>query len=188
MILFICLSLCIAGQAAAQRYFPGQQGLQLTAGLADGFSFSRCEGSAFHVALALSAYNKYRNRWVFGGEYLEKQFAYRETLLPVQQVTGEGGFYFPFLSDTRKNVFFSAGGSALAGYEILNRSHSLLYDGATLTGKDGFIYGGAVALEIEAFLTDRIIFLLNAREKAVFNSAINRFHFQVGCGIKLIIN
>jgi hypothetical protein len=162
--------------------------LQLTTGLADGFSFRTQDGAAFHGGLAFSVYNKYRNRWLFGAEYFRKQFAYRETLIPVEQLTGEGGFYFPFLSDIRKNVCLSLGASALVGYELLNHSHSLLYDGASLTDKDDFIYGGALTLEIEIFLSDRMILLLNAREKAIFHSAINRFHCQAGCGIKLIIN
>ena len=79
------------------------------------------------------------------------------------QFTAEGGYYLKFLSDRRKTFFLSLGLSALAGYETSNRSEKLLPDGATLLDKDCFIYGGALTLELEAYLTDRVALLLNAR-------------------------
>ena len=54
--------------------------------------------------------------------------------------------------------------------------------------KDCFIYGGALTLELEAYLTDRVALLLNARERALFGSDIGKFHTQVGIGVKFIIN
>ena len=99
-----------------------------------------------------------------------------------------GGYYLNFLSDRRKTFFLSLGLSALAGYETSNRDKKLLPDGSTLLDKDCFVYGGALTLELEAYLTDRVVFLLNARERALFGSDIGKFHTQVGVGIKLIIN
>lgn len=54
--------------------------------------------------------------------------------------------------------------------------------------KDCFIYGGALTLELEAYLTDRIALLANARERALFSSDIGKFHTQVSLGLKFIIN
>ena len=53
--------------------------------------------------------------------------------------------------------------------------------------KDCFIYGGALTLELEAYLTDRIALLVNARERALFGSDIGKFHTQVSLGVKFII-
>lgn len=80
--------------------------------------------------------------------------------------------------------------SALTGYETSNRSEKLLLDGSTLLDKDCFIYGGALTLELEleAYLTDRVALLLNARERALFGSDIGKFHSQVSLGLKFIIN
>ena len=78
--------------------------------------------------------------------------------------------------------------SALAGYETSNRDKKLLPDGSTLLDKDCFVYGGALTLELEAYLTDRVVLLLNARERALFGSDIGKFHTQVGVGVKFIIN
>lgn len=188
--LIVCIILCFAltGQVQAQRYLPGQRGIQVTGGFADRFILQKADGQAFYSGLAVSTYNKKGNRWVFGGEYFQKRYAYKDVLIPVSQITAEGGFYYKFLSDPSKTCFFSVGGSALAGYETQNWGKKLLSDGATITGKDSFIYGAALTLEMETFITDRLIFLVNARERMLFGSSVNRFRFQAGIGLKIIIN
>lgn len=89
---------------------------------------------------------------------------------------------------SRKTFFLSLGLSALAGYETSNQGDKLLPDGATLLDKDCFIYGGALTLELETYLTDRVVLLVNARERMLFGSDIGKFHTQVGMGLKFIIN
>jgi len=185
LMIVVCV-ICI-GSANAQRYLPGQQGLAFTGGFVNGFKVSQQDGQAFYGSISMSTYTKKGNRWVFGAEYLQKQFEYRDAYLPVAQITGEGGHYFKFLSDGSKTIFFSLGTSALAGYETLNWGERLLYDGAMLEDKDSFIYGGAISFEIETYLSDRFVLLLRARERVMFGSAINRFQFQAGAGFKIII-
>ena len=85
-------------------------------------------------------------------------------------------------------MFIYAGASALAGYETVNWGQKVLHDGSTLHDRDAFIYGGALTLELEAYLTDRIALLVNARERALFGSDIGKFHTQVSLGVKFIIN
>lgn len=175
-------------QAHAQRYLPGMKAIQVTAGMADGFHWSDQSDFAYHIGAAYSVYTKNANRWVIGGEYLEKRYDYKDIRIPVQQFTAEGDYYLNFLSDRRKTFFLSAGLSALAGYETSNRSNKLLPDGSTLLNKDAFVYGGALTLELETYLTDRWVLLLNVRERALFGSSIGKFHTQVGVGMKFIIN
>lgn len=62
-------------------------------------------------------------------------------------------------------MFLSAGLSALAGYERVNRNGRLLYDRATLRNGGAFIYGFAPSFEMEAYLTDRWAFLFNVRQR-----------------------
>ena len=143
---------------------------------------------AYHIGAAYSVYTKNANRWVIGGEYLHKKYDYKDMQIPVEQFTAEGGYYLKFLSDRRKTFFLSLGLSALAGYETSNRSEKLLPDGSTLLDKDCFIYGGALTLELETYLTDRVVLLVNARERMLFGSDIGKFHTQVGMGLKFIIN
>jgi hypothetical protein len=106
----------------------------------------------------------------------------------VAQFTAEGGYYYSFLSDPSKTFLLSIGASGLAGYETSNWGKKMLFDGATLLNQDAFLYGGALTLELETFITDRIIFLVNAREHAVWGSSIGKFSTQLGAGIKIIIN
>lgn len=186
--LLIILSLALIGQAHAQRYLPGQKGIQVTGGFVDGFTVEKKDGQAFYGGIALSAYTQNGNRWVFGGEYLQKNYAYKDKFIPLSQITAEGGYYLNFLSDRSKTLFFSVGLSAVGGYETINWGKELLFDGATITSEDNFLYGGAMSFEIETFLSDRFALLINARERILFGSEVNKFHTQVGIGIKIIIN
>lgn len=186
--LILILSLVLIGQAQAQRYLPGQKGIQVTGGFVDGFNLKDQDGQAFFGGIALSTYTKNANRWVFGTEYLQKKHEYKNILIPVSQITAEGGYYYKFLSDPSKTVFFSVGASAMAGYETVNWGKELLFDGATITTEDNFLYGGAVSFEIETYLTDKLVLLLNVHERILLGSDINKFHTQVGVGIKFIIN
>ena len=104
------------------------------------------------------------------------------------QFTGEAGYYYSFLSDPSKTLLLSIGASGLAGYETINWGNKLLFDGATLLNKDAFLYGGALTLELETFITDRIILLVNARERVLWGSSVGKFSSQLGTGIKIIIN
>lgn len=186
--LVFALGLLCIGQIHAQRYLPGQKGIQVTSGFVDGFTLDRKDGQAFYGGIGLSTYTQNGDRWVFGAEYMQKSHEYKDILIPVSQLTAEGGYYLNFLSDASKTVFFSVGLSAVAGYETINWGGKLLFDGATVTSEDNFLYGGAVSLEVEVFLTDRFALLVNARERVLGGSSVNLFHTQVGAGVKVFIN
>jgi hypothetical protein len=181
--LTVSLGLLIVSQAQAQRYLPKQQGLQMTIGTVNGTN-----AQDFHIGAAFSTYTKNKNRWIFGGEYLEKRFEYKDLNIPQSQFTIEGGYYLNFLSDKSKTFFFSIGASFLAGYETINWDRKLLPDGATIENKDAFIYGGALTFETEIFLTDWLVLLVNVRERVLFGSSVGKFNTQFGTGLKFIIN
>jgi hypothetical protein len=188
IILALALCLVVTGGAHAQRRLPGQTAVELSGGFVDGMRFKPTEGDRFYANLSMSTFNKRGNRWVFGGEYLQMGFAYRETTVPTVQFTAEGGHYLDILSDPSKTVFLSVGASALAGYETLNWGQRRLYDGATITDSDGFIYGGALGLELETYITDRLVLTVRARERALLGGETGRFRFRLGAGLKFIIN
>ena len=176
-----------AGQAHAQRCLQGMQGIEVRANLADGFKFGGDDGG-YSFGAALSTYTKKGNKWVFGGEYLMKNNPYKETQIPVAQFTAEGGYYFKVLSDARKIVFLYAGASALAGYETVNWGDRVLYDGSTLRDRGAFVYGGALTLDMEIYVADRIALLVNLRERCLWGGDTQKFHTQWGAGIKFVIN
>lgn len=189
-IFFILITLSLlSGRANAQRHLPGQKGLQITAGTVNGFTIDkRNPDFAAHAGAALSTYTKNGNRWLFGGELLEKCHRYKSWCNPQMQFTGEGGYYLNVLSDKSKTVFCSAGLSALAGYETILHNKKPLPDGATILNKDAFLYGGAITLETEIFLADWLVFIANIRERALAGSSVGLFNTQFGLGVKIIIN
>lgn len=185
----LVLCLVFTDQAHAQRQLPGMRGIQVTGGMVDGFYSSKTKSeTGYYAGVAMATYAKNGNKWVFGAEFMERYYPYRETRLPVAQFTAEGGYYYKFLSDPSKTVFFSLGGSALAGYETSNWGEKMLYDGSTLRHKDAFIYGGAITLEIETYLSDRVVLLLTGRERILWGNSTGHFHSQFGIGLKFIIN
>jgi len=129
-----------------------------------------------------------RKRGTNGGEYLLKNNPYKDGKIPVAQFTAEGGYDFKILSDARKIVFVYAGASALAGYESVNWGEKVLHDGSTLHDRDAFIYGGALTLDVEFYVADRIALLANLRERCLWGGDTRKFHTQWGVGIKFIIN
>lgn len=176
------------GQADAQRCLPKMRGIELRGGMADGFCTSASRDAGYYFGMAMHRYAKHADKWVFGGEYLQRYNPYKGTRIPTAQFTAEGGFYYNFLSDARKIFFLYLGGSALVGYETVNWGDKVLFDGATIRNRDRFLYGGAVTLEVEAYLADRIALLLNVRERCLWGGSTGQFHTQYGIGVKFIIN
>ena len=175
------------GQAHAQRCLPKMQGIEVRANMVDGFNPGGNDGG-YSLGTALSTYTKGGNKWVFGGEYLLKNKPYKEEKIPVAQFTAEGGYYLKVLSDARKVLFVYAGASALAGYETVNWGDKVLYDGAMLHDKASFIYGGALTLDVEFYVADRVALLANLRERCLWGNSTGHFHTQFGVGVKFIIN
>ena len=70
----------------------------------------------------------------------------------------------------------------------MNWGETRLRDGASLRSGDGFIYGLVPALEAELFLSDRIVLLLNLRQRVLFGSDVGNFNTLAGFGIKFMID
>jgi len=187
--LFVVSLALFAGQAHAQRCLPKMEGIRLTAGMADGcYSSSSKNETGYTFGASLATYTKGGHQWVLGAEYLRRYHPYRERRIPVEQFTGEGGFFCNLLSDGSKTFFLSAGISALAGYETVNGGKKLLFDGSTVRNKDGFIYGGAITLQAETYLTDRLVLQLYGRERCLWGGSMGRFHTQYGVGLKIMLD
>ena len=178
------LLVLFGGQASAQRYLPKMRGIELRGGFVDGLG----KPLDFYTGIAMATYTKHANRWVVGAEFLKKNYEYRNIHIPRAQFTLEGGYFLKFFSDPSKTFFLSVGGSALAGYETVNWGDKQLQDGSLLMTKDAFIYGGVVTLELESYVTDRIVLLATVRERCLWGSKVGHFSTQFGLGVKFIIN
>lgn len=121
-------------------------------------------------------------------DYQIKEYTYENKAIPKAQFTGELSYFIPVLSDKGRNVCLRIGLSALGGFETVNWGTSLLPDGAAVTNGDSFIYGGGLTAAFDVWLTDRFIFLLQVKERALFGTDAGNFHTQVGLGVRFIIN
>ena len=186
LLTFAVLALTM-GQATAQRVLPKMQGIAISGGMVDGKSDS------FYGGMTLDTYTKGGDKWVFGAEYLQRnhQYEYGEEdkqTIPVSQFTAEGGYFKQVLSDVSKSFFVYVGASALAGYETVNWNDKMLDDGSRLTGRDGIVYGCAATLNVEWYLSDKVVLTWNVRERFLWGNTSNLNHTQYGIGLKFIIN
>lgn len=177
LILTLALCLVLTDRAHAQRQLPGMRGIQVTGGMVDGICSSAVDNEAgYYFGAAVATYAKKGNKWVFGAEFMERYFPYRGAIrIPVSQFTAEGGYYLKIVSDPTKTFLLSLGASAMAGYETVNWGEKSLYDGSTLRDEDSFIGGGAITLELEAYLTDKIVLLFTGRERILWGNSTGHF-------------
>lgn len=196
LLTFAVLALTV-GQATAQRVLPKMQGIAIGGGMVDG------KGDSFYGSMTVDTYTKGGNKWVFGAEYLQRNHKYEygedgKQTISVVQITAEGGYYKQVLSDASKSFFVYVGASALAGYETVrsalplrsskNWNKQLLDDGSRLTGRDGFVYGCAATLNMEWYLSDKVVLTGNVRERFLRGNTTGLNHTQYGIGLKFIIN
>ena len=186
LLTFAVLALTM-GQATAQRVLPKMQGIAIVGGFVDGKSDS------FYGGMTIDTYTKGGNKWVFGAEYLQRNHKYEHgengsQTIPVDQFTAEGGFCKLVLSDASRSFLAYFGVSALVGYETVNWNDKLLDDGSCLTGKDGIVYGCAATLNVEWYLSDKVVLTGNVRERFLRGNTYGHSHAQYGIGLKFIIN
>ncbi len=178
-----------AGQAFAQRCLPQMKGIEVKVGMADGvYNGKKSCKAGYYAGVGLSSYTKGGDKWMYGAEYMQVNLPYRDTSVPIAQMSGEFGYSYNFLSDKSKTVLFYVGGTALAGYESVNWGKRTMSDGATLQNKGAFIYGGAVALETEIYLSDVVALTASVKERFIWGNSTGHFHTQFGIGMKFIIN
>lgn len=189
ILLLLCSCLLSATRAAAQRGLPGQVGIQVGAGVADGFLVRRSGGEyTFGAEVAVTRNNANRTFWKFAAGYLRRDYRYLRQLVPQEQYTAQAGYFLQLLHDRRYNLSLAVGAEALIGYETVNRGRRTLEDGATLRNRDAFLYGGAIAAEVSVYFSDRTIFLLSVQQRALAGSTLATFHTFLSLGVRFIIN
>ena len=180
-------SLC-GGKAFAQRCLPGMSAVDIKADMADGFYTGYSRDCGYSFGVFYSVYKGNANTWSFGGEYLQTYKPYgAKGRIPVAQFTGEVGYNLHLLSDYSQTFHLYGGISALAGYETVNWGKETLSDGSTLHDGDNFIYGGALNLQAEFYLSDKVALTANVKGRFTFGSDVQIYHTTYGIGVKFII-
>ena len=77
-----------------------------------------------------------------------------------------------------------------AGYEKSTPTgpERTLYDGARLKNGDAFVYGGALTLEMEVYLSDRIALTASVRERFLWGGSLDRCQLQCGAGFRFYLD
>ncbi len=177
-----------AGQAMAQRCLPGMSAVEIKADMADGFYTGKSRDCGYSFGVNYSVFKGNADTWSFGGGYLQTYKPYGEKgRIPVAQFTGEAGYNLHLVSDYSQTLHIYGGVSALGGYETVNWGDKSLPDGSTLHNGDSFIYGGAVTLQADLYLSDKIALTANVRERFVFGNSTGHYHTEYGVGVKFII-
>ena len=158
LIIFAAMLTLFGGRAMAQRCLPGMSAVEIKANMADGFYTGKSRDCGYDLGVIYSVFTgSHGNTWSFGGEYLQTFKPYGEKgRIPVAQFTGEAGYNLHILSDYSMTFHLYGGISALAGYETVNWGKDVLSDGSTLHDGDNFIYGGALNLQAEFYLSTRV--------------------------------
>lgn len=187
MIIAAMLSLS-GGKAMAQRCLPGMSAVEVRADMVNGFYTGNSRNCGYDFGIFYSVFKGGANTWSFGGEYLQTYRPYGEKgRIPVAQFTGEVGYNLHIVSDYSQTFHLYGGMSALGGYETVNWGKHTLSDGSTIKNGDAFIYGGALTLSADFYLSDRLALGAHVKERFVFGNDTGHFLTQFGVHVKLSI-
>ena len=186
IILSVCAAVAMAFSlpSQAQRLIPKQRGIEVVGSVPLIKGEKLFTGDNFGVGISLPRYLKKENYTFVMAEYEQQNMPYRSYNVKLKDALLQVGYMHPILSDNGKNAFLYAGISALGGYEELNEDKKLLPDGATLLDRSRFVYGGAVHGSVEVFLTDRILFLVKAQGRFLFETDVYCFRPAVSAGLR----
>ena len=190
MIIFAAMMLSLfGGKAMAQRTLPGMKSVEVKANMVDGFYTGSARNCGYSFGVYYSVFKgNNANEWTFGGEYLQTYKPYGEKgRIPVADFTAEVGYNLHLFSNYSQFFHLYGGISALGGYETVNWGKTLLSDGATLHDSDAFIYGGAINVQADFYLSDRIALTANLKERFIFGNSTGHFRFSYGLGVRFII-
>ena len=186
LIAIIAMLSLFGGRAMAQRCLPGMSVVEVRADMVDGFYTGNSRNCGYSIGVYYSIFKgNNANTWSFGGEYLQTYRLYGEKgRIPIADFTTEAGYNLHLISDYSQTFHLYAGISALGGYETVNWGKSVLKDGATLQADDAFIYGGAVNVAADFYLSDIFALDVNLKERFIFGNDTGHFRFSYGLTAK----
>lgn len=164
----------------AQRMLPKQKGLEISTGVLSNDKI----GNDYYVSAAMTVNGKNGNYQLWALEYTHRYHDYKDLRIPQETYTAEGGYSFFLLGDARKNITLNLGITGAFGYETINCSEAMLYDGAEILSQDNFIYGGGGRLTFETYLSDRFVLILQGRTKILWGTDLQQFRPSAGIGLR----
>lgn len=166
--------------AQSQRMLPKQKGMEISTGILSNDKI----GTDYYISAAMTINAKKGNYQLWGFEYSQKQHSYKSIRIPQETFTAQGGYSFLLLGDAQRNFTVNFGLTGIVGYERLNHSETILYDGAKMISEDNFIYGAGGRLTLEAYLSDKIVLFIQGRTKMYWNTDLQQFRPSLGLGLR----
>lgn len=170
--------------AQAQRLIPKQKGIEVMGSLPIVKGEKLFARDNFGQGLSLTRYLKRENYAFMGMDYVQQNMPYRDYGVKLKDALLHLGYMHPIMSDNGKNVLLYGGVSALGGYEEINKDRQFLPDGAKLLDRSRFVYGGALHLSIECFLSDNVLLLFKGQGRILFGTDVHRFRPTLSAGIR----
>lgn len=164
----------------AQRMLPKQKGLEVSAGALSDDKI----GNDYYLNIGMTVNSKNGNYQLWALEYTHQYHGYKETRIPQETFTAEGGYSFFLLGDAQKNITLNFAVTGVAGYESINRGEATLYDGAKILSEDNFVYGAGGRLTFETYLSDRFVLVLQGRTRVLWGTDLQQFRPSAGVGLR----
>lgn len=181
-----CL-LCLTWPALAQIHQAGQTTIELSTGIADGFKLPGQDNFGLFAGLSYGRYKTLNSYWKGTVHLNQKFYAYDKTLVPVSQWLVEGTYFTRVMGLINRSWVINVGGGVAGGYESINQDRGEV-QGACLMNRSEWIVGPTLAIEGEYILTGRTILIVRAQEYYLFRSNIIPTRFNLGVGIKFILD
>ena len=187
LVFILILASLFARPAAAQIHQAGQTTLELSGGLVDGFKLPGRDNFGTFGGLAYSKYKSINTYWKAGVHLNQKFYAYDKTFVPVSQWLVEGTYFTRVMGLINRSWVVNAGAGIAGGYESINQDGSDIR-GATIMNRSEWVVGPTLAIEGEYILTGRTILIARVQEYYLFRSNIIPTRFNLGVGVKFILD
>ncbi|GAB3788638.1 hypothetical protein GCM10028818_55590 [Spirosoma horti] len=185
--LWLMSLLCLAKTSSAQIHQAGQSTIELSAGLVDGFKLPGQDNFGVFGGLSYSKYKSLNSYWKGTVHLNQKFYAYDKAFVPVSQWLGETTYFTKVMGLINRSWVLNVGGGVAGGYESINQDRDEV-QGASLMNRSEWVVGPTLAIEGEYILSGRTILVLRAQEYYLFRSNIIPTRFNLGVGIKFILD
>ena len=179
--IFIFILLMASLPTYGQRMYNKQSTLQL------GCSIMDANTSNVDINLQWGMYQRL-GQIVAGVNYSMLKSNFHDTTIPYNQITVDAGYLFRLLSNYRRSVVFSAGITALFGYETINNGNREFAPGILIPQQSQYIYGVTPTATLDVFLMRNLAISFCIKERLNFGSDVVINHTLTGLGLKYLIN
>ncbi|QHT65402.1 hypothetical protein GXP67_01275 [Rhodocytophaga rosea] len=166
-----------------QIHQPGQRFIEAGTGLLESGQVRKTANAGYWFRVSLGKYGKKEGVYGIGLLMQRKYYQPVEELLAVNQYFLEGTFAPKSFATADRLFYLNPVAGVLIGYEGIHSGKAFSTDSAAVN-PNRFLVGFTGGLAGEWNMTSKTAFILFARATYLPSSAIERFHFQYGIGIR----